>query len=244
MTEAETFGINMVIWVHDRFDNDVRAEITQQADIATLEKAAGWNAHELNQTTDQFFYYGEGIAATSLITGAGPANLFGWDDFQGDECFNGKMTIYRITFEYGWEASGTFDDAWVADIKLNGQLIPLKPDSSGSGRIAHRYFTEATNPLAFTIAPKTPYRLLSLAVHVDAVPDTTEVFTLTVDATRSALCDTLILSEDLFIGSRTSLFVPFGIGYEFTSDDEIDIAQANGSPDDWGVTVMYQTVFA
>jgi len=125
---AESFGVNMVIWVHDPYDYDIRAEITQLANHADLEKGAGWNAHELNQTTDQFFYYGEGIANTSLITGTGATNLFGWDDFQGDERFN-SMTIYRITFEKGWQASGTFVSSYVADVKLNGELIHLEPDT-------------------------------------------------------------------------------------------------------------------
>jgi len=124
MTAAQTMGVNMVVWVHDPDDNDKRAEITQLANVAGLEKALGWDAHELNIATDQFFFYGEGTTGTGLTAGA--TNLYGWDDFQADAIFS-TWTIYRISFEYGWEASGTFDNVWVADIKLNGQVILLKP---------------------------------------------------------------------------------------------------------------------
>ena len=130
-TEEEAFGVNMVIWVHDPYDFDIRAEITQQADHANLEKTAGWNGHELNPTTDYFYYYGEGISNTSLITGTGPGNLFGWDDFQGDERFN-TMTIYRISFEWGWNTGdAVFENVWVSDISLNNQIIPLGTEPGG-----------------------------------------------------------------------------------------------------------------
>ena len=51
------------------------------------------------------------------------------------------------------------------------------------------------------------------------------------------------MSEDMFAGSRTSLFVPFGEGYDFDQHQDIDIAQANGDDDDWGLVIAYQTVF-
>ena len=125
MSATDVVGVNMVIWVHDPNDFDKRAEITQQADIATLIKAAGWNAHELDITTDQFYFYGEGTTGTGLT--AGPPNYYGWDDFQADAIFK-NWTIYRISFEFGWYGSGTLGEAWVADIQLNGQMVPLKPD--------------------------------------------------------------------------------------------------------------------
>ena len=125
MSATDSVGVNMVVWVHDPNDLDKRAEITQQADIATLIKAAGWNAHTLDKTTDQFYFYGEGTTGTGLTEGA--PNYYGWDDFQADAIFK-TWTIYRISFEFGWYGSGTFGEAWVADIKLNGELIPIKPD--------------------------------------------------------------------------------------------------------------------
>lgn len=179
MQGAQTMGVNIVIWVHDPLDFDKRAEITQLANIATLEKGAGWNAHELNQTTDQFFYYGEGVANTSLITGAGPGNLFGWDDFQGDECFN-TWTIYRISIEYGWEASGTFLPAWVSDICLNEQLIQLKPvlgEHAGT-EVKSLYKVTATNSTtkATMLTPTSGMRIRIVSVQAVSGSATEAVF--------------------------------------------------------------------
>ncbi len=127
MDTAQTMGVNMVVFVHDPTDNDKRAEITQQADIATLEKGTGWNAHELSLTVDQFYWYGENCTGAGLTEGT--PNYYGMNDFQGDGLFS-KWTIYRITFDNGWENSGTFGHAYVADIKLNGMVIPLQPEES------------------------------------------------------------------------------------------------------------------
>ena len=129
MSTSDSFGVNMVIWLHDPEDFDNRVEVTQKADGDLLIKTAGWNAHELVIATDQFYWYGEDDAA-AVASGLteGIANLYGWDDFQADALFK-TWTIYRITFEFGWQASGTFGTASVADVKLNGQMIPLGPDS-------------------------------------------------------------------------------------------------------------------
>jgi len=121
MTATETMGVNIVIWVHDLTDLDKRAEITQLGGVAGLEKAAGWNAHEFDSTDAGMFYYGENDASP-LTAGT----QYTWAQFQADSVFS-TWGIYRITLEYGWEASGTFDDIWVGDLKLNGQLIPLGP---------------------------------------------------------------------------------------------------------------------
>ena len=238
-TNAETMGIGIVIWIHDQNDFDKRAEVTQLANVSGLEKAAGWNAHEFDKTTTQMFFYGEGTTGTALTAGT----QYTWAQFQTDILFK-HWRIYRITFDYGWEASGTFDDAWMADIKLNGQVIRMRPDSGGSGRIGRRHYEVTTGALAGTLAPKTPFRLLSIDVHSDAVLDTGEALTLTKDALMGDHFDTVLLSEDLFIGSRTSFFAIFGDGYDFMAGDEIDLAQANGSNDDIGVTLTYRTVFS
>jgi len=123
MTNTETMGVNMVVWAHDPNDDDKRAEISQLGGIATLEKASGWDAHEFDTSVTQMFFYGEGTTGTGLTSGT----QYTWAQFQADVLFK-TWTIYRITFEYGWEASGTFEDAWVAEIKLNGHPVYLKPD--------------------------------------------------------------------------------------------------------------------
>lgn len=139
MSAAETMGVNMVVWVHDPADFDIRAEITQRGNVAGLEKTAGWNAHELNTATTQFFYYGEISGTPDTTPTAG--TLYTWAQFQADDIFS-TYTIYRITFEYGWEASGTFNEACVADIKINGEMIPLTPSST-----THRKIVSVTKTL-------------------------------------------------------------------------------------------------
>lgn len=123
-TNAETMGLGIVIWIHDPKDPDKRAEITQLANVAGLDKGAGWNSHELVYTTDQFFFYGEGTTGTALT--AGPANLYGLDDFQADILFK-HWTIYRISLDWGWDASGTYESAWLSEVKLDGNIIMLDP---------------------------------------------------------------------------------------------------------------------
>ncbi len=250
---AQSYGVNIVIWVRDPNNHNRRAEITQLGSISGLAKGVGQNAHTLDITTDQFFWYGEdwSTGAAVALTGSGltsgPPNYYGLDDFQADALFAG-WEIYRISIENGWESSGTFGNAWIASVEINGQTIPIKPDRCGSGRIGHRRFEIIAGAISETLSPKTPYRLLSLTAHVDNIPVTTEVLTLTVDDTLAGGTDAahfavLLMSEDMFAGSRTSLFVPFGEGYDFDQHQDIDIAQANGDDDDWGIVIAYQTVF-
>ena len=122
MTATETMGINIVIWVHDPNDYDNRAEITQLGGHADLPKASGWNAFKFTPATGGMLFSGENTTGTGLTAGT----QYLWSQFMADALFK-SWTIYRITIEYGWEASGTFDAAYVADIKLNGVAVPLQP---------------------------------------------------------------------------------------------------------------------
>lgn len=238
MTNAESAGVNIVIWVHDPTDFKKRAEITQTMGEAS--KAAGWNVESLSSSADELFYYGENVGSPDTCTTAGTE--YNWAEYQIDSVFS-TWTIYRITLDYGWLASSTLDDAWVTEIIINGQQIILKPDSGGTGRIGHRYYLATTAALDASLAPKTPFRLLSMSAHVSATPNATENLTLSVNANRSDVHDTNLVTEDLSVGSRTSLFVPFGEGYEFLADDELDLDQLNSTDKNWGVTLTYQTVF-
>ena len=238
MTATELGGVGMVVWVHDPDDFDKRAEISQVGN--TMEKTSGWNAHEL-AAGDDCVWYGENTGTHDTTVTAG--TVYNFSQFLTDDVFS-TYKIYRISFAYGFETGNSeYNDALLADVKINGVQIPLKPDSSGTGRIGRRHVTVAAGAIALTLAPYTPFRLLSLDFHSSAVLDTGEVLTLTKDAKEGALYDTLLLSEDLFIGSRTSYFATFGEGYDFDAGDEIDLAQANGSDDDLGATLVYQTVF-
>ena len=124
-TNAEAYGMNMVIWLQNPDDFDGRVEVTQAPSGSTLEKGAGWNAHELDITVTQFFYYGENVTGTDLTAGT----QYTWAQFQSDPLFK-NWVIYRISFEWGWYSTGTFEDAYLADVSLNGQIIVIQPSTS------------------------------------------------------------------------------------------------------------------
>jgi len=132
LTAAQTFGVNIVIWVHDPNNFAKRAEITQLGNVAGLGKTLGLNAHTLDKTVAQFFWNGEdwstgeAVALTGSGLTSGPGNLYTWAQFQADALFS-TWHIYRISLEYGWEASGTFDNVWVVELKLNGYMVPIRP---------------------------------------------------------------------------------------------------------------------
>ncbi len=243
MTATETMGVNIVIWVHDPNDLDKRAEITQLGGHADIEKASGWNAFEFSKTTGGMFFYGEGTTGTDLTAGT----QYTWLQFQTDELFK-HWRIYRITFEYGWEASGTFDDAYLAEVKLNGLSVRLRPDSGGSGRVGRRFSTATSGAIAAALTPKTPHRLLSVDLKISAAGTTSESFTVTKDATIGSAYDLLLYTVNTLTGSTTGstitdLLVPFGGGYDFSAGDEIDVAWPNTENRTWGLTYRYQTVF-
>ena len=242
MTQEQTAGVNMVIWVHDPEDFDKRAEITQDMGHADLGKAAGRNAHELDHTAKQFFFYGENVSGNTTCDTAGTHYTLA--QFMADALFS-TWTIYRISFEYGWVGSGTFKDVWVQDIRINSVPILLKPDSGGSGRIGRRHFTRSgSGTLAGSIAPKTPFRILSLLAHSSAVPSAAEPITLTLDAGQDTLYNALLFSSDMQAANVTSLFASFDFLGMFGADDEVDLLQSNGGNANWGATITYQTVFA
>ncbi len=128
--DAEAYGHNMVIWMHDPADLGNRVEVTQAPSGVTLAKADGWNDHTLNTDTVQFFYYGEGVSGSGLSSGT----QYKWSEYQADVVFS-KWKIYRISIEYGWYSTGTFGESWLTDLILNDQIITFQP---GPGEIMGR----------------------------------------------------------------------------------------------------------
>ena len=242
LTNAESAGVNIVVWVHDPTNLSKRAEITQLTGLTS--KDANFNRETLSLTAAEMFYYGENVTdsnGNSPDTTITAGTNYTWAQFQEDSVFR-TWTIYRITFDYGWLGGSTLEDAWVTEIIINGEQIQLKPDSGGSGRIGRRFYTTSSATWTGTLSPKTPYELLSVALFADAVLDTGEDFTLDVDAGRGAAYDTNIITEDLFVGSRTSYFATFQNRF-LNADDDLNFAQANGSTDTLGLTITYRTVF-
>ena len=123
MTTTDSYGVNIVIWAHDAEDFDKRVEITQLGSNSTIAKAAGWNAHKFNPATTQMFYFGENVPNLTQLTAG---TQYTWEQFQADPLFKDWL-IYRVSIEFGWQQSGTFGVASVAEVKLNEVPIPLVP---------------------------------------------------------------------------------------------------------------------
>lgn len=161
LTNAESCGVNMVVWVHDPADNDKRCEITQV--MGLVDHADGWNAHELDVSVSQFFFYGEGESGNTTCTTEG--TNYTWAQYQADAMFK-SWTIYRISLEYGWIASSTLDDAWVADIKLNGYVISLKPQPwDRIGRETKTFYKVTADDSTADVALVTPNATKRIRVH-------------------------------------------------------------------------------
>ena len=245
MTNAEVYGVNMVIWLHDPNNNDNRVEVTQAPSHADLAKASGWNAHELDTSVAQFFYYGENVSGSGLTSGS--TYQYTWAQYQTDDLFRG-WTIYRISLERGWySGDAVFEDAWVADIKLNGQVIRLQPDSGGSGRVGKRYFTGSGSIAASgaILSPKTPFRLLSVSMHLDGQQTSASGFVLSLlsSGNHATHYDVDLLTDDMDVPSgRVSLYATFGEGYEFSAADEIDLVYTNGGTKNYGLIYTYEVL--
>ncbi len=238
MTGTESMGVNLVVWIHDPDDFDKRAEVTQIGGVAGLIKAAGWNAHNFDSTVTQMVYYGENTTDSGLTAGT----QYTWDQFQSDTIFDG-WTVYRISLEYGWEASGTFDPTWVAEVKLNGIPIQLVPTRDDLEAIIHQYHTATSAAIATTLSPKTPFRLESISLKIGTAGTTEENFTVSVDAGRVAtVYDTNLITQSTKVPAITSLWIPFGEGYEFMEDDEIDCAWANTENRTYGLTYAFRVL--
>lgn len=243
-TATQIAGVGMVIWVHDPDDFDKRAEISMLTEVGHVELSAGWNAHELAVGND-CVWYGENTGThDTTVTAGSPYNF---SQFLTDDVFS-TYTIYRISFAYGFQTGNSaFNNTYLADVKINGIVIPLKPDSSGTGRIGHRYVEHTNDVVALTIAPKTPFRLNSIDIHLSAALATGELVTITKDSGygTGGYGDTVLFSEDLYIGTRLSYHGVFGEDYDFGAADELDIAlSANSLNRNIGIDITYQTVFS
>jgi hypothetical protein len=185
------------------------------------------------------FFYGENTTGTDLTAGT----QYTWAEFQADTLFK-HWTIYRISFEYGWEATGTFDPVWLAEIDLNNERIPFEPTRDDLEAPVFQYHTATTGALATALSPKTPFRLERVDIKINTAPTTgTQNFTVSVDAGRVAtVYDTNLITRDLVAASATSYAVTFGQGYEFMEDDEIDCAWANTDNRTYGLTYCFRVL--
>lgn len=96
--------------------------------------------------------------------------------------------------------------------------------------------------IAKTLAPGLKFRLLRVELHLSAAPTTSEDFTITLDAGDGSAYDVVLYTRDLSVGSVTDLVVPFGDGYEFEADDEIDVAYTNTDTKTYGLRLVYELI--
>lgn len=100
--------------------------------------------------------------------------------------------------------------------------------------------TATTGAIALATNPSGIFRLLSVTLHLSAAPTSSESLTVTLDAGDGTTQDTLLFTQDLLVGSIVDLVIPFGEGYEYEADDDIDIAYTNDENNTYGVRLVYQ----
>jgi len=209
LTNGEVYGVNMVIWMHDPTDNTKRVEVTQAPSHADLAKADGWNGHILNTATAQFFYYGENVSGSDLSSGT----QYTWAQYQADALFK-DWTIYRISLEWGWYSTSVFEDAWVADVKLNGQVILMTPPPGEIIGRETKSFFKATVSNSGTdvtlVSPAATKRIQVLSLNMitgNATPADFECYFSVADAMPAAK---VIAVRNLATGAVNEHFVNFG----------------------------------
>lgn len=242
MTAAQTMGVNIVIWVHNPDDFSDRAEITQLGNTALLGKSAGWNSHKLLKTTTQFLYYGENIpSGTGLTSGT----QYTWAEFQADVVFR-DFTIYRVSLEYGWEASGTFQEVWLAEVSLNGIPIPIMPsDNVEAKRVPVHTHTTGTGTALASLTPAVAFKMLGIRVNIStgAPLAAAETLTVTLDSGDGAAYDEVLFTLDMGTPSINDVVMPFGDDAFFEAGDVIVVAlSANAGGDTWGCETIHELV--
>lgn len=242
MASTQSMGVNIVFWCHDPDNFIYRAEITQDATDAGVTKTSGRNAHVFNPATTQMFYYGEITGTPDTCPTAGTS--YTWAQFQSDSIFS-RYTIYKITIEMGWQASGTFDHVWVGDLNLNGTNILLQPRSELDLAPVHTYYTGTSDITTGngTVDPKTPFKLLAASLHIDVNPGEAAPFIIQVlrdNDKHATYYDTVIHTSDMYVPTDAlSRHIIFGEGYEFAEDDVIDVLW-DGNAKNYGLVLTWK----
>ena len=71
------------------------------------------------------------------------------------------------------------------------------------------------------------YKLKYIAVKLDAAATTSEALTVTINSATGAAYDTIIVSDDLSIGSKTSFLYRWDSGFDICKGDVLDLAYTN-----------------
>jgi len=103
-----------------------------------------------------------------------------------------------------------------------------------------QYATATSGAIANTLAPGVRFRLLSVDLKINTAGTTDEAFTITQDAIEGAAYDRLIVTQNTKTPAVTSLFLPFGEGYEYEAGDELDAAWPNTEGRTYGLVWTWE----
>lgn len=240
-TNAESMGLGIVIWVHDPSDFDKRAEITQLGGVAGLEHSSGWNAHEFDSTDSGMFFYGENTTGTDLTAGT----QYTWAQFQADTLFKG-WSIYRVSFDWGWEAAGTFESAYLAEVKLNGFYIPLMPrvgERLGfETKTVYKATASDSSTVVTIITPTTGHRVKIHSIFMNTASNTAAQFEVYFDTGANITSDTTKAICACTLDTDTQAFetVQFGDdGPIGVVDDVVSIRTSANITTNGNFTIVY-----
>jgi len=153
-----------------------------------------------------------------------PTNVVGADPVpQGSTFYEWDTGVLYITYD------GT---NWVDKTGAYG----------GAQRPQYQIKTATSAALANTLAPGLGFRLLRIELTINIAGTTDEDFTLDLDAGDGAAYDVNLLTQNTKVPAITSLIVPFGKGYEFEADDEIDAAWPNTENRTFGLRWVYELI--
>lgn len=147
-------------------------------------------------------------------------------------------------------ALGTADADWVPlQVNAAGALytevssaLPAGTNNIGKIEIlASPVLTNATgtSAIATSYAPSADFYLDSVTLHLSAAGTTAENFTVTLNANDGSAYDTVLVKQDLSVGSTVDLvYVPEDGPMLFESGDAIDVAWANTESRTYGLRIM------
>ncbi len=188
------------------------------------------------------FYYGENVPAT---TGLVSGTQYTWAQFQADALFS-TWSIYRLSWDWGWEASGTFESAYLAEIKVNGMYIPLQPQIGERAGFETKTVFLATSGTSTTkatiITPITGHRVRIHSIFMNTVSATASQFevyfdtgaNITSDATKAIAACTLDTDTQAFETVQFGDNGPIGV-----VDDVVSIRTSVDITTNGNFTIVY-----
>ena len=132
-------------------------------------------------------------------------------------------------------------DTGVLCITHDGTLWVVKDNTQGLTS-QNQIATATSAALANTLAPAARFRLIRIELTINTAGTTAEDFTLDLDAGDGSEYDVNILTQSTKTPAITSLIVPYGEGYEYEADDEIDAAWPNTENRTYGLRWVYELI--